>query len=100
MKLRLPREIDMIATGKRHRFLYRYTVGFDDDGRVLALDAMLAADAGCSLDLTPGVMARALTHTDNAYWIPHCPRRRLCLQDQQAVQHRLPRLRRAAGRAW
>ena len=38
---------------------------------MLALDAMLAADAGWSLDLTPGVMARALTHTDNAYWIPH-----------------------------
>ena len=71
VKLRLPREIDMIATGKRHPFFYRYTVGFDDDGRVLALDAMLAADAGFSLDLTPGVMARALTHADNAYWIPH-----------------------------
>jgi xanthine dehydrogenase large subunit len=71
VKLRLPREIDMIATGKRHGFDYRYTVGFDDDGRVLALDAVLAADAGWSLDLTPGVVARALTHTDNAYWIPH-----------------------------
>ena len=46
-------------------------MGFDDEGRVLALDAMLAADAGWSLDLTPGVVARALTHTDNAYWIPH-----------------------------
>ena len=71
VKLRLPREIDMIATGKRHGFDYRYTVGFDDEGRVLALDAELAADAGWSLDLTPGVVARALTHTDNAYWIPH-----------------------------
>jgi xanthine dehydrogenase large subunit len=71
VKLRLPREVDMIATGKRHPFQYRYTVGFDDDGRVLALDAVLAADAGWSLDLTPGVIARALTHIDNAYWIPH-----------------------------
>ncbi len=71
VKLRLPREIDMIATGKRHAFLYRYSVGFDGEGRVLALDAILAADAGWSLDLTPGVIARALTHTDNAYWIPH-----------------------------
>lgn len=71
VKLRLPREVDMIATGKRHPFLYRYIVGFDGEGRVLALDAMLAADAGWSLDLTPGVIARALTHTDNAYWIPH-----------------------------
>ncbi|HTR85663.1 MAG TPA: xanthine dehydrogenase molybdopterin binding subunit [Reyranella sp.] len=71
VKLRLPREVDMIATGKRHPFLIRYTVGFDDEGKVLALDAVLAADAGWSLDLTPGVVARALTHTDNAYWIPH-----------------------------
>jgi xanthine dehydrogenase large subunit len=71
VKLRLPREVDMIATGKRHPFLYRYTVGFDGAGRVLALDAMLAADAGWSLDLTPGVVGRALTHADNAYWIPH-----------------------------
>ncbi|MFZ5780357.1 MAG: xanthine dehydrogenase molybdopterin binding subunit [Pseudomonadota bacterium] len=71
VKLRLPREIDMVTTGKRHGFEYRYTVGFDDDGRVLALDAMLAADAGWSLDMTPGVVARALTHIDNAYWIPH-----------------------------
>ncbi|WP_369408278.1 xanthine dehydrogenase molybdopterin binding subunit [Reyranella humidisoli] len=71
VKLRLPREVDMVATGKRHGFDYRYTVGFDDEGRVRALDAVLAADAGWSLDLTPGVVARALTHTDNAYWIPH-----------------------------
>ena len=62
VKLRLPREIDMIATGKRHPFHYRYSVGFDGEGRVLALDAVLAADAGWSLDMTPGVLARALTH--------------------------------------
>src|SRR5258708_30116188 len=41
VKLRLPREIDMIATGKRHGFVYRYTVGFDHEGRGLALDRAL-----------------------------------------------------------
>ena len=71
VKLRLPREVDMLVTGKRHGFDYEYTVGFDDEGRVLALDAVLAADAGCTLDMTPGVIARALTHVDNAYWLPH-----------------------------
>ena len=71
VKLRLPREVDMVTTGKRHGFDYRYTVGFDGEGRVLALDAVLAADAGWSLDMTPGVVTRALTHADNAYWIPH-----------------------------
>ena len=98
VKLRLPREIDIIATGKRHGFDYRYTVGFDDEGRVLALDAVLAADAGWSLDMTPGVVARALTHVDNAYWIPHV-RAVGYLPHQQAVEHGVPRLRRAAGRA-
>jgi xanthine dehydrogenase molybdopterin-binding subunit B len=61
VKLRLPREVDMLTTGKRHGFDYRYTVGFDGEGRVLALDAVLAADAGWSLDMTPGVVTRALT---------------------------------------
>ena len=59
VKLRLPRKTDMTATGKRHPFLYRWTAGFDGDGRILALDAMLAADGGHSLDLTPGVVFRA-----------------------------------------
>ena len=71
VKLRLPRGDDMVATGKRHGFLYRYEVGFDDEGRVLAFDVLLAANGGHSVDLTPGVLARALTHVDNAYWIPH-----------------------------
>jgi xanthine dehydrogenase large subunit len=31
---------------KRRGFDYRHTVGFDGEGRVLALDAVLAADAG------------------------------------------------------
>ncbi len=32
VKLRLPREVDMVTTGKRHGFDYRYTVGFDARG--------------------------------------------------------------------
>ncbi|MDP9095774.1 MAG: molybdopterin-dependent oxidoreductase, partial [Pseudomonadota bacterium] len=65
VKLRLPRSIDIAATGKRHPFLFRYDVGFDGSGRILALDATLAADGGHSVDLTGGVMMRALTHALN-----------------------------------
>ena len=65
VKLRLPRRVDMAATGKRHPFLYRYEVGFDDTGRILALDATLAADGGHSLDLSPGVIMRSVTHALN-----------------------------------
>ncbi|WP_368040684.1 xanthine dehydrogenase molybdopterin binding subunit [Roseicella sp. DB1501] len=62
VKLRLSRKADMAATGKRHPFLYRWQAGFDGTGRILALDATLAADAGHSLDLTAGVVFRAITH--------------------------------------
>ncbi|MBK1658383.1 xanthine dehydrogenase molybdopterin binding subunit [Paracraurococcus ruber] len=62
VKLRLSRKADMAATGKRHPFLYRWTAGCDASGRILALDAIMAADAGHSLDMTGGVIFRAITH--------------------------------------
>ncbi len=65
VKLRLSRRADIEATGKRHPFLFRYEAGFDETGRVLALDALLAADAGHSTDLSGGVMMRAVTHALN-----------------------------------
>ena len=70
VKLRLPRDDDMRATGKRHPFLFRYDVGFDDDGRILALDLILAANGGNVADHTPAVLTRALCHADNCYWLP------------------------------
>jgi xanthine dehydrogenase large subunit len=97
VKLRLPREDDMRATGKRHPFLIRYDVGFDPDGRILALDLTLAANAGNVADHTPAVLTRALCHADNCYFLPRVRLRGL--QDQHGVEHRVPRLRRAAGHA-
>jgi xanthine dehydrogenase large subunit len=70
VKLRLPRRVDMAATGKRHPFLYRWEAGFDADGRLLALDALLAADGGHSADMSGGVVFRALTHAMNCYAAP------------------------------
>jgi xanthine dehydrogenase large subunit len=71
VKIRLPRDVDMLATGKRHGFLMRYEVGFDTDGRIAALDALLAANGGCTLDHTAAVLTRAVTHVDNCYAIPN-----------------------------
>ena len=71
VKLRLPRDDDMRATGKRHPFLIRYEVGFDRDGHILALDLTLAADAGSVADHTPAVLTRALCHADNCYFLPN-----------------------------
>ena len=71
VKLRLPREDDMRVTGKRHPFLIRYDVGFDDEGHILALDMILASESGHVADQTPAVLTRAVCHADNCYWLPN-----------------------------
>ncbi|WP_020502541.1 xanthine dehydrogenase molybdopterin binding subunit [Sciscionella marina] len=71
VRLRLNRTQDMLMTGKRHGFHARWRVGFDLEGHVLALEATVTADGGWSMDLSAPVLARALCHIDNAYWIPH-----------------------------
>ena len=71
VRLRLNRTQDLTMTGKRHGFHARWRVGFDDDGHLTALEATLTADGGWSLDLSEPVLARALCHIDNTYWIPN-----------------------------
>jgi len=71
VKLRLDRDEDMTATGKRHDFAIDYDVGFDDEGRILAIDYTFALRAGFSADLSGPVGDRALFHCDNAYFFPH-----------------------------
>jgi xanthine dehydrogenase molybdopterin binding subunit len=71
VKIRLFRDDDMIMTGKRHRFLSKYEVGFDDDGNLLAAKIELNSDGGCATDLSFAIMERAMLHVDNAYFIPH-----------------------------
>ncbi len=71
VKIRPDRDDDMIATGKRHDFLVDYDVGFDDDGRIEAVDATYAARCGNSADLSGPVTDRALFHADNCYHYPN-----------------------------
>jgi xanthine dehydrogenase large subunit len=61
---------DMKFTGKRHSYESDYKVGFDNDGRILALWAHLYANGGAACDLSTAVLGRSLTHIDNAYFIP------------------------------
>ena len=71
VKLRVDRDDDFLITGRRHGFEFDWRVGFDDDGRILGAEVTMIANAGCSADLSPPVMTRALCHFDNAYWLPH-----------------------------
>ena len=71
VKLRVNRDDDMMITGKRHDFRIDYTVGFDDTGRILGADFMLASRCGYSVDFSGPVNDRALLHIDNCYYLPH-----------------------------
>ena len=70
VKLRPDRDQDMMITGKRHDFRIDYDCGFDDQGRILAVDGLFAARCGWSADLSGPVTDRALFHADNAYYYP------------------------------
>ncbi len=69
-KIRLDRDDDMAITGKRHETRIDYDVGFDDRGRILALDVVQALRCGYSLDLSNAIADRAMFHADNAYYLP------------------------------
>lgn len=71
VRVRLNRTQDMTLTGKRHPFLGKFSVGFDDEGKIRGLKLELYSDGGWSLDLSEAVLLRALLHCDNAYHIPH-----------------------------
>ncbi|MGX1224162.1 xanthine dehydrogenase molybdopterin binding subunit [Streptomyces ambofaciens] len=71
VRFRLNRTQDLTMSGKRHGFHATWKIGFDAEGRIQALDATLTADGGWSLDLSEPVLARALCHIDNTYWIPN-----------------------------
>ena len=70
VKLRVNRDDDMMITGKRHDFRIDYEVGFDDEGRILGADIMLASRCGYSTDYSGPVNDRACLHIDNCYHIP------------------------------
>jgi xanthine dehydrogenase large subunit len=71
VRLRLTRDIDMVLTGKRHDVSTSFTAGYDNEGRILALDMEIALKCGNVADLSGPVLTRALCHADNSYWLPN-----------------------------
>ncbi|KAK9703016.1 hypothetical protein K7432_010946 [Basidiobolus ranarum] len=67
----LDRDEDMLLSGQRHSFLGKWKVGVNKDGKLQALKLDLYANAGYSTDLTLAVIERAITHSENCYWIPN-----------------------------
>lgn len=67
---RYSRRDDILLTGKRHGFVARYEVGFDDEGLILGIRHLLAGQCGHSPDLSDAIVDRAMFHADNAYYLP------------------------------
>jgi xanthine dehydrogenase large subunit len=70
-RLVLTKDQDMQLTGKRHPFENHWEVGFDEQGRILALKATLQSDGGAYADLSASILERAMFHLDSAYYLPH-----------------------------
>ena len=70
-KMRYDRDDDMVITGKRHDIRVDYSVGFDDTGRVHAVDFKHYMRCGWAQDLSLPVADRAMLHSDNAYDLPN-----------------------------
>ncbi|QQA42112.1 xanthine dehydrogenase molybdopterin binding subunit [Pelagovum pacificum] len=69
-KMRYDRDDDMTITGKRHDFRIDWDVGFDEAGRLMAVDFVQYARCGWAQDLSFPVADRAMLHADNAYLHP------------------------------
>ncbi len=71
VKYRMPRQDDMVQTGKRHDFWNSYEVGFSNEGEIIAAEYDMVGKCGCTADLSDGVVDRAMFHADNAYFLPN-----------------------------
>ncbi|GMM27967.1 hypothetical protein DAMA08_006830 [Martiniozyma asiatica (nom. inval.)] len=67
----LRRDEDMLQSGERHPFFIKYRVSLDDEYKFTGLDMNLYANAGWSMDLTRGVIDRAVLHSVSCYNIPN-----------------------------
>ncbi|XP_012285983.1 xanthine dehydrogenase [Orussus abietinus] len=66
----LDRDEDMMISGTRHPFMFKYKAGFNNDGRIQVVEIHIYNNAGYSLDLSRSVLERAMFHFENAYKVP------------------------------
>ncbi len=71
VRVRFNRDQDMMITGKRHPFLAKFRVGYDQEGYLQAAKIDIYSNGGWTLDLSRAVTDRAVFHLDNGYYIPN-----------------------------
>lgn len=65
------RSEDIAATTKRHPARIHHRMGFDADGKIVAVDVQIWLDGGAYVTLSPVVLSRAVLHASGPYCIPH-----------------------------
>nr|AZL94599.1 xanthine dehydrogenase [Nephromyces sp. MMRI]AZL94600.1 xanthine dehydrogenase [Nephromyces sp. MMRI] len=72
VRMQLDRDVDMVTSGQRHPFMFRYKLAIDvPTKKLVALDCEIYCNAGWSTDLSLGVLERAVFHATNSYYIPN-----------------------------
>ncbi|XP_015600760.1 xanthine dehydrogenase [Cephus cinctus] len=66
----LDRDEDMLISGTRHPFYYKYKVGFNNDGYIKVVEVHIYNNCGYSMDLSGSVLERAMFHFENSYKVP------------------------------
>ncbi|XP_013100415.2 xanthine dehydrogenase-like [Stomoxys calcitrans] len=67
----LDRDEDMMLTGTRHPFLFKYKIAFNGNGRLTGCLVECFSNAGWSMDFSFSIMERAIYHIENCYKIPN-----------------------------
>ncbi len=71
VRIMLDRDEDMLITGTRHPFYFKYKVSCTKEGVITGCDIDIYNNAGYSMDLSFSVLDRAMFHFQNAYRVPN-----------------------------
>ena len=67
VKVRLTRAESLLIHPKRHHFVMNFTMGCDENGKILGVKAKVASDTGAFASLGGPVLERACTHAAGPY---------------------------------
>jgi xanthine dehydrogenase large subunit len=71
VKLVLDRTEDMRNTGKRHPYSSDFTIGLNEEGKILAWEVDYYQNSGAASDLSTAILERTLLHCTGSCFIPN-----------------------------
>lgn len=71
VKLVLKRQEDLVNTGKRHPYSSDFTIGLDENGKILVWEVDYYQNSGAVSDLSTAILERSLFHCTGSYFVPN-----------------------------